>query len=592
MSSVKHLIFIDEALSDFSSLIDNLPENSEWFFVDGQNDGILQIENTAKNYNNLESIQIVSHGNTGSLFIGSTSLNNSNLASYKSNLSSIGNSLSGEGDLLVYGCNIAANADGQKFIQGISEYTFADVAASTDLTGPIDLGGDSVLEFQTGNITSPIINTESLSEVLWSDSDINTDITTTALKDILKAANNGDGKYNYLEMRNLLEAAAQGGITSAEFTDLKTAYNKISAANAFEKDTPSGSSSDTYVKYITYAAIHSHPANAKWWGGATNTNQVETLGNMHAGMSEAKATKLIKKWFYGEDLPMPVAGGDTANPNAASKVGKYATSTGTMFKADISVSSGSSTAAGVLVTADDMAQGQAGTCWILACLGTLAHAGTGDNAKAGKAIENLIIDPITDDQIWGMKFYDNNKEVVYTTVNSAIPVSTGTSWGDKDKVLFALNPEPVYRDNGIADGIADGDNLSSAGNLTLDGSLVKNGVASMAGGYGKISIKSTGDDTGITFTVKGTDYYGNTTPEVLQGKNATVTQGTRWWKTVSEISVSGATDGVVIAGEKGSTWSVGATKNLHGELWAGLFEKGYAQANSYIANRGGQGENS
>ena len=41
---------------------------------------------------------------------------------------------------------------------------------------------------------------------------------------------------------------------------------------------------------------------------------------MHAGMSEAKATKLIKKWFYGEDLPMPVAGGDTANPNAASKV--------------------------------------------------------------------------------------------------------------------------------------------------------------------------------------------------------------------------------------------------------------------------------
>ena len=117
-----------------------------------------------------------------------------------------------------------------------------------------------------------------------------------------------------------------------------------------------------------------------------------------------------------------------------------------------------------------------------------------------------------------MKFYDNNKEVVYTTVNSAIPVSTGTSWGDKDKVLFALNPEPVYRDNGIADGIADGDNLSSAGNLTLDGSLVKNGVASMAGGYGKISIKSTGDDTGITFTVKGTDYYGNTTIEVLQGK--------------------------------------------------------------------------
>ena len=225
MSSVKHLIFIDENLSDISILIENLPENSEWFKLDNDTDGILQIENITKDYNNLESVQIVTHGNSGSLSVGSTSLTNSNLLAYQSNLSSIGESLSDSGDFLIYGCNVASGEDGKKLITGIAEYSLADVAASIDLTGPTDLGGDSVLEFQTGGITSPVISTEALSEVLWNDTTIASDISTQALEDKLKEYNN-DSVYDYLEMRTLLETAAQGGITSAEFNDLKTAYQK------------------------------------------------------------------------------------------------------------------------------------------------------------------------------------------------------------------------------------------------------------------------------------------------------------------------------------------------------------------------------
>ena len=63
----------------------------------------------------------------------------------------------------------------------------------------------------------------------------------------------------------------------------------------------------------------------------------------------------------------------------------------------------SSTTAGVLVTADDISQGSTGNCWMLACIGAVAHVGTG-TANAGKAIENLFIDPITNDQIYGIKF--------------------------------------------------------------------------------------------------------------------------------------------------------------------------------------------
>ncbi|PQM55454.1 MAG: hypothetical protein CML39_08070, partial [Rhodobacteraceae bacterium] len=490
------------------------------------------------------------------------------------------------------GCNLAANENGEKLINGIAEYTLADVAASTDLTGSNAMGGDSDLEFRTGEVLTSVISMSGLTEnLVWSDSDIDSQLQWPDLKTLMKSYNN-DNVYTYEEMRTVLETAAAGGIHSLEFADLKKIYNTISGASEFATDP---GSSDSYVQYITYGTIFPHVANAKWWGGATKLAQVETLGNMQANMSEAKATKLIKKWFYGEDLPMPVAGGDTANPDAAATVGVYKKSTGPMFKKDIDLASNtSSTTAGILVTADDMAQGSAGTCWILACLGAVAHAGTGDAAKAGKAIENLVIDPITDDQIWGMKFYDNNKEAVYVTVNSDIAIKNTTSWSQADKPLYALNAEPVYIDiNGDEDGIANGDNLSGAGNLTLDGALVSSGVASMDGGYGKVSIKSSGNDSGITFTIKGEHSQG-TSPEVLTGANgvtSTVTQGTKWWKTITEISVSGATDGTVIAGEKGNSW-VTRDKDLHGELWAGLFEKGYAQANSYIANRGNSGENS
>ena len=70
-------------------------------------------------------------------------------------------------------------------------------------------------------------------------------------------------------MRNLLEAAAQGGITSAEFTDLKTAYNKISAANAFEKDTPSGSSSDTCKIHNLRCYSYASCKCKMWWSYLT-----------------------------------------------------------------------------------------------------------------------------------------------------------------------------------------------------------------------------------------------------------------------------------------------------------------------------------
>ena len=67
-------------------------------------------------------------------------------------ISAWGNALTETGDILFYGCNIAADSAGQSLLNNIAELTGADVAASEDLTGNARLGGDWLLEFQNGEI--------------------------------------------------------------------------------------------------------------------------------------------------------------------------------------------------------------------------------------------------------------------------------------------------------------------------------------------------------------------------------------------------------------------------------------------------------
>jgi len=58
-------------------------------------------------YHDLDSIQIISHGSTGAINIGSTLLNNTTLTHYRTQLQAIGSSLKETGDLLLYGCDVA-----------------------------------------------------------------------------------------------------------------------------------------------------------------------------------------------------------------------------------------------------------------------------------------------------------------------------------------------------------------------------------------------------------------------------------------------------------------------------------------------------
>lgn len=61
-------------------------------------------------------------------------------------------------------------------------------------------------------------------------------------------------------------------------------------------------------------------------------------------------------------------------------------------------------------------------------------------------------------------------------------------------------------------------------------------------------ITSAGNDTGITFTVTGTDAYGVTTVETITGANAGIAAGKKAFKTITSITRSGSSAGTVKIG--------------------------------------------
>ncbi len=149
-------IFIDANVADKQTLISSVASNVKIVELNTKTDALTQIAAALKGQKNLDAIHIISHGSEGELDFASGAINNSNLSTYKSQLKKIGSHLSKDGDILLYGCDVAKGADGKAFINSIANLTKADVAASDDLTGASWLGGDWALESTQGQIETTV----------------------------------------------------------------------------------------------------------------------------------------------------------------------------------------------------------------------------------------------------------------------------------------------------------------------------------------------------------------------------------------------------------------------------------------------------
>lgn len=154
----REIAFVDAGVEGYQSLIDDLQQQKDAgrsidiYLINKTQNGAQEIGSILSNYQGLSAVHILSHGADGILELGDTALDNRYVVSHAGEIARWGDALSGDGDLLLYGCDFAASSDGQALINQLGRVTGADVAASMDLTGAASKGGNWNLEYQTGSI--------------------------------------------------------------------------------------------------------------------------------------------------------------------------------------------------------------------------------------------------------------------------------------------------------------------------------------------------------------------------------------------------------------------------------------------------------
>ncbi len=153
----RELVFIEGDVADYPSLVEGRAPGKEYFILNPTRPGLEQVAKILEGKSGIRTLHLVTHGSEGGIHLGTETLTEKNLFGHSAALEAVGRALGGDAEILLYGCNVARGARGASFVSALAEATGATVAASTDITGSRDGGGDSVLEFSTGRVTSEVL---------------------------------------------------------------------------------------------------------------------------------------------------------------------------------------------------------------------------------------------------------------------------------------------------------------------------------------------------------------------------------------------------------------------------------------------------
>ncbi|NLC71635.1 MAG: DUF4347 domain-containing protein, partial [Desulfuromonadaceae bacterium] len=154
------MVIIDPSLTDPRSLVEQLQTDTqssadyEIHILDSSRDGFEQVREFLDGRSDISAIHIFSHGSENQIKLGDSVLSLAELDQKRDQVALWGEALTGNRDILLYGCNVAAGESGFEFVRSLADATGADVAASDDATG---MGGDWVLEHSSGQVETSSI---------------------------------------------------------------------------------------------------------------------------------------------------------------------------------------------------------------------------------------------------------------------------------------------------------------------------------------------------------------------------------------------------------------------------------------------------
>ena len=179
------IVFVDAGLADSDRLISDLQKTSQpdlqrlVFKLNAGDNGFDQISDALEPLSGVQAIHLLSHGNGNGIQLGNTELNLNTGRANAGQISGWADSLDTDADLLIYGCGLADNQDGRELIESLATLCECDVAASDDLTGHSDLGGDWDLEFRLGKLETTIAFSDSMQTSWMSTLDMPSGTETT-----------------------------------------------------------------------------------------------------------------------------------------------------------------------------------------------------------------------------------------------------------------------------------------------------------------------------------------------------------------------------------------------------------------------------
>lgn len=325
-SPITQVVFVDSTVTDYQTLVNGIIKSTDNDPTDTNPTGsvgsssyslsgsvlvvtlgdtpIDDITAVLVQQKDLEAIHIVSHGDTGEIVLGQNHITEANLSQYQTNMGNWGNALADSGDILLYGCKVGADGEGQAFIEHVATVTKADVNASIDNTGNMSSGGNWDLEVKTGPIEVATVLNE-LNAGTWSGllnqtntgtwsittngSDataINTTAGITTTITFTHESSNSSFNYSAAPTNNTLSNLTPGAFSWPDGTT--SPNNSASLVATFDWDTtPDGSTTKastdagtglitiTFSEAVTNPLLHLDRLGGQ--GGTQNSSQLQLL---------------------------------------------------------------------------------------------------------------------------------------------------------------------------------------------------------------------------------------------------------------------------------------------------------------------------
>src|SRR6476469_5358473 len=135
------IVILDPTVPDSNHIASGIKPGTATYILESQPDAIEQITTLLALHTSIEALHIITHGSPGSLYLGTTELNSSNIENYSQQLQQWRNSFSANASIILYGCSVAAGETGHQFLTQLHQLTGANIAANPHTTGNAALGG-------------------------------------------------------------------------------------------------------------------------------------------------------------------------------------------------------------------------------------------------------------------------------------------------------------------------------------------------------------------------------------------------------------------------------------------------------------------